>query len=246
MSHRFAVAEQVATRSDELKDPSPGLAAALRERTRGLHEQAERSGIIRRLLKGSADCHGYALLLRNLLPAYQEMERQLELHRNAPGVRLIALPELYRADALEQDIREIEGAAWRLSLPLLGSGRRYAARIAESAEHEPARLVGHAYVRYLGDLNGGQILRRLFSRSLGLEQRHLSFYDFPAIPDLGMFKLEIRAKLNCVAMEVTDTDNIVAEALEAFRLNIDLSHDVERAMSPGRALEPMPIRALGI
>ena len=61
------------------------VVTALYMRTKTLHVEAERTGIIRDLLRGEASREGYVLLLRNLLPAYQAMERGLERHRGSPG-----------------------------------------------------------------------------------------------------------------------------------------------------------------
>jgi len=67
------------------EDGQVGLAAALRESIRAIHAQAERSGIVSDVLRGRATRFGYALLLRNLLPASQEMERGLDRHGQIPG-----------------------------------------------------------------------------------------------------------------------------------------------------------------
>ena len=58
----------------------------------------------------------------------------------------------------------------------------YAGRIASlSASPEPAPLLAHAYVRYLGDLSGGQVIRRRVARAYGLEEDNgagVAFYEF--------------------------------------------------------------------
>jgi heme oxygenase len=220
------------------EDPAAGLAAALRERTRALHVQAERSGIVREILRGRASRHGYALLLRNLLPAYRELERGLERHRHAPGVRAAARPVLYRAPALAADLAALCGPAWSRSLPLLPAGERYADRVAAAGSRDGARLIGHAYARYLGDLSGGQILRRLLGRSLGLGPGCLAFYDFPDIPDPEGFKAGYRAALDRAALEIVDVDGVVEEAAAAFRLNIEVSEAVLAAVTDQEALAP--------
>jgi len=57
------------------------IVTALYLRTKALHVEAERTGIIRDLLRGEATREGYVLLLRNLLPAYRAMEQGLVRHR---------------------------------------------------------------------------------------------------------------------------------------------------------------------
>lgn len=40
-------------------------------------------------------------------------------------------------------------------------------------------MLAHAYVRYLGDLSGGQFIRRRIAKAYGLEDSAgVSFYDF--------------------------------------------------------------------
>ena len=56
------------------------IVTALYLRTRNLHLEAERSGIIRELLRGNASRNGYILLLRNLLPACRRDALSLVRH----------------------------------------------------------------------------------------------------------------------------------------------------------------------
>jgi len=201
----------------------------LRERTRDLHARAEQSGVIHDVLRGKATRYSYALLLRNLLPAYEKMEAGLDQYRRAPGVRMIARRELYRVPALESDLQTLYGFAWAGSLPLLPEGEDYSGHVAAAARDGGTRLIGHAYTRYFGDLSGGPILKQLLARKLGLESRERSFYDFPHIADGEVFKRGYRKALDQAAQEIQDVDAIVAEAISAFEHNIAVSEAVQRA-----------------
>ena len=108
-----------------------GVVTSLYLRTKTLHVEAERTGIIRDLLRGEASREGYALLLRNLLPAYQAMEQGLERHLRSPGVGVLAQYRLDRAPAIESDLLALCGARWSLDLPLLAAGDLYAQRVAK-------------------------------------------------------------------------------------------------------------------
>lgn len=203
----------------------------MRDRTLVLHAEAERSGIISDLLRGRAGRLGYVLLLRNLVPAYHQLERGLEQHGDAPGVRAIAHPALPRSGALASDLDHLCGPAWRISIPLLPAAVRYADRVAEAAAGDGARLIAHAYVRYLGDLNGGQILKRLLARRMGLGPDSVAFYEFPAINDLAGFATAYRMAMDRAGQEIADANEVIEEAELAFRLNIELSSAVQSAVA---------------
>lgn len=207
--------------------PADGLADALRDHTQAWHRQAERSGIIRALLRGQASRQAYALLLRNLLPAYQQLEMALDEHRQALGLRQIARAEVYRTPAIVADLNALCGYDWRQTVPVLTAGRVYAARIDSLAGKEA--LIGHAYVRYLGDLNGGQIIRQRLVHSPGLEPEALGFYVFPAIADVRAFTAEYRASFDQAGVEIAQPQTVLAEAGLAFELNIALSEAVAAA-----------------
>lgn len=210
-------------------NPPAGFADQLRDRTRSWHQRAERSGVVHELLRGRVTRQRYALFLRNLLPAYQQLEAALEQHRQAPGVHHVARSETYRAAALASDLEALCGPRWQSSLPLLAPGRDYAEQIAHAAEGDGIRLLGHAYVRYLGDLNGGRIIRQCLLRALGLTAEALAFYDFPEIQDLERYKLVYRAGFDQAADEIEDVGSVIEEAVTAFCMNVALSEAVALA-----------------
>jgi heme oxygenase len=208
----------------------PSLSAAFRQRTRLLHANAERSGVVRQILSGQASRWGYSLFLRNLLPVYQEMEARLEQRRHAPAFRDLARPEIYRTMSIIADLTALCGPNWSHSLPILPVAELYAEQVA--AQGDGFGLLAHVYVRYLGDLNGGRVLKNLLARSLGLEPEALSFYEFPGIANLETFRIGYRAAIDLSASEIPDTNPVIEESAEAFQLNIRLSEAVQRAASP--------------
>lgn len=223
----------------EIQVEPVSLSSALRSRTHILHGQAERSGFISDMLHARATRLGYAIFLRNLLPAYQQLEAGLERHRDNPAIRELALREVYRSDALKADLIAMCGRGWRQELPLLPAGGRYADCVDAAAQGAGEGLLGHAYVRYLGDLNGGQVLSRLMAKSLDLPPEALSFYRFPLIDDLDAFRMTYRKALDRSGAWVLDMTGPVDAAVEAFALNIEVSEAVrdvvaEQAGDPTR------------
>lgn len=205
-----------------------GLAAMLRARTRDLHDRAERSGVIAELLRGRIRPSAYLLLSGNLLPVYRALEDGLHRHARDPIVAPFARPELLRAEALARDVAVLAGRSATGAVPALAAGRRYVERIEQVAPASPELLIAHAYVRHLGDLSGGQTVRRLLIRAPGIGPDAVRSYEFPDLADLDRARSEYRAALDRAGMRLTDWTAVLEEACEAFRLTIALAEEVGR------------------
>lgn len=203
--------------------PENTLIGSLRENTARLHREAERSGIIARLLNGTATVRQYALLLRNLLPVYEAMESQLQRLPGRYPYTLVGDPRLFRCSALIDDLECFWGPTWPL-LPEGLTSREYAKRLVDPDILDGCRIAGHAYTRYLGDLSGGQILQRVLHRQLGLEARQTRFYEFDLPGGTGSFKSKFIDALNEIPGIWQRA--IVGEAIAAFKLNIRLSDEI--------------------
>ena len=220
-------------RSDESEERP--LSDMLRERTKRLHAVAERRGVIADILQRKCDRVGYALLLRNLLPAYECLEAELFARRTHPILGVFAHRSLQRSDRLRTDLQAIEGADWERSLPLLRSGVSYAAAIRQAAAGDGLRLVSHAYVRYFGDLSGGQVIKKLLGKSLSLPAAALTVYEFPDT-EPHILKARLRDALDCAGRVTDDPHMLVIEAMTAFEHNIGVSREVQsRAGAVGTA-----------
>ena len=195
------------------------LAARLREETKEAHVRAERSPFMQRVLRGTVSRAGYADLLRSLVPLYRALEEALP---EAPeAVRALHPPALFRSEGLARDLTVFVPAEEAPASTALALGERVRGS-------GPEELVAHAYVRYLGDLSGGQALGALVARSFGLENGEgTAFYRFPALDDPGAFKAAYREGLDALELGREGADAVVAEALHAFRLHHRLFEELE-------------------
>ncbi len=206
-----------------------GLVSALYVRTKALHTEAERSGIVVDILKGEASREDYILFLRNLLPAYRELEAGLERHAGSVLLGELESYRLDRASAIEADLETLSGPGWATRVPVLPAAEAYAAKIADATDGDGSRLIAHAYTRYLGDLNGGQILSRLLAKALDLKPNELSFYDFSKFSDPVALKTDYRLAIDRAGDTATDLPAVIEEGALAFALNIALSEAVQQA-----------------
>jgi len=198
------------------------LSARLRQETKQAHTRAERSGLMRNMLTGKLEPRHYTALLANLHPVYRALESELDRHAADPMVAPIHHASLVRLPALERDLIALAGPGWSADFPSTGAAQSYVTRIHLAAE-EPALLVAHAYTRYLGDLSGGQILKRIVLGLLGEKgPGAVAFYEFPEISDPSAFKHRYRDALDALPMDSVLADRVVAEALVAFELNAQL------------------------
>lgn len=207
------------------------LSALLREATADLHTEAERSGFIADLLHRRGDRHGYLLLIRNLVPIYRTLEAALSRQPTRPLLRLFCGSELARAQALATDVRMLGGATWEQDIPVLPEGEAYAARIAELGEQGSMALGAHAYVRYFGDLSGGQVVKKLLADTMQLPPAALSHYAFAQISDLTAYKQTMRAAFDREALSEADRAVLVDEARRAFSHNIALSRAIKARLA---------------
>lgn len=203
--------------------PGTGLAALLRERTRDVHADAESSPYAVALVAGEVDAVGYAALLASLRPVYAALESGPL--RGDPRVAPVLLPGLERLAVLEHDLDLLVPHTAR-SEPG-PQARAYARRVVGVAD-VPAAFVAHHWTRCLGDLAGGQVLRRSLLRSLGPAARRLRFHDFDHLGPPPRVRARYRLLLDSVPWDDAEREQMVAEARHAFRLNRLLLDELAR------------------
>lgn len=203
--------------------PTFGLAVRLKEGTRRAHRWIERLTFVRSFLRGVLDGEQYQRLLVDLYYIYATLESALVQHQKHPAVAPMVLPQLFRTHSIAADLDVLAsrgiGRAWRMQ-PMSHAALLYTQRLRQLSEQRPELLVAHCYTRYLGDLSGGQILRRMAGLALGLgPSGGLSFYDFPQVTEPAQFKKEFRSRLDALPLSEAQRADVIAEAVRAFGLS---------------------------
>ncbi|MBC8124027.1 MAG: heme oxygenase (biliverdin-producing) [Gemmatimonadaceae bacterium] len=207
------------------------LSLMLREGTRQAHTMAENVGFVKCFLKGTVERTSYRQLLANFYFIYTALERELERHRHHVVLSGLYFPQLYRETSLERDLHYYYGPTWHEQIQPTVAARRYIEQIETVSASEPALLVAHSYTRYLGDLSGGQILKNIAERSMGLTQGiGTAFYEFELIPDARAFKHDYRQALDELPVDEQMAARIVTEANDAFKLNMHLFEELEGSL----------------
>jgi heme oxygenase (biliverdin-producing, ferredoxin) len=213
------------------------LAARLRSATHALHTQVERSGLMASLLRGRLSRAGYVLMLRNLQALYAAMETGLQRHDGDPALKVLNCGPLFRADAMSRDLLVLHGPGWAAELPLAPAAQAYVDRLNVLSATWPAGLAAHAYVRYLGDLSGGQALKRIVSTHYAPGAGDgTAFYDFGPPAEVARQATALRTALDGIAHDEDSADRLVAEACEAFAAHGQLFEQLAVLGETGDAL----------
>ncbi|KAI5123147.1 hypothetical protein M0805_000850 [Coniferiporia weirii] len=225
-------------------DYTQPLASLLKVATSAAHESAEHSQGAGWLTRGELDRDEYVWFLMMLFHVYNTLEIGLDKHSAHPTLAPTYNPTiLARAPSLASDISfllDVPEASWQdhpLHRAFLSAPpppfTAYVSRIRYLSDEaaDPSPLLAHAYVRYLGDLSGGQVIRRRIAKAYGIERedgRGTLFYDFKqlgggksaSIGDMRKIKEWFRDGMNQGGGDdASRKQAITDEAVKVFELN---------------------------
>jgi heme oxygenase len=204
------------------------LAIQLREGTSKSHSMAENVSFVKSFLGGVIDKESYKKMVANLYFVYVAIEEAMERNKTHKCIEPIFYQELNRRKSLEKDLEFYYGKDWQDKVNPSPATQAYVERIYTVSENKPELLVAHAYTRYLGDLSGGQILKKIAQRAMNLKDNQgLAFYDFDQIKDEQDFKQKYKLALDNLPISSDDTSKIIAEANVSFNLNMKMFQELE-------------------
>lgn len=207
--------------------PELGFAERIKTQTDAAHRRTEQSRFVGDLLAGKLTPAAHAALIAQTYLVYRTLEDAGRTHAENRLVAPFLGDELLRTGALEADLEFLLGAQWRDQVVASPATQRYIDRLDEVAYDWPAGFVAHHYIRYLGDLSGGQIIRRMLERAYGYETDGLRFYIFDGIEKPKLYKDAYRAKLDSAPLSADEQQRIIDEVNLAYELNGALFADLE-------------------
>lgn len=131
----------------------PRLTEQLRRITAEETRAAMGSRFARRLAQGAMDRADYVGLLACFQAIYAELEWSLEWNRRHPWVSPFCLPELWRNELLQDDLRALLGRGWYANAPRQ-SARPYVERLGLLCDDAPELLAAHVWALYALDIPG--------------------------------------------------------------------------------------------
>lgn len=179
----------------------------LRQLTLDNHKRAERSKFISKFVKRELTPYQYYVYLSNQLMCYYVLESV------ADGNKLLDdLQAIKRSVNISKDLAELE-VMHGFEIPKMLPSTTHYIDYVQSLSHDTQRIMAHIYVRHMGDLSGGQMLRKLVPGT-GL---HYQFSE-----DVDVLKDKIREKLN---------DNMADEANRCFDMIYNFFEELEASFN---------------
>ena len=203
------------------------LSVALREATARAHEHAENSAFMQRLLSGELNKSAVADLAGQLWFVYGALENAVRSVATTPIAGAVADPRLERRQALEADLKVLVGENWRGEIRILPATRTYSARL-EEIVGKPVEVVAHHYVRYLGDISGGQVIAARLGAHYGVPPEALNFYDFTSIGKIPPYRAGYRERVDSLELTVEQREVMLSEAERAFNFNSGIFAELGR------------------
>lgn len=169
----------------------------IKELTLEQHKNAERQEFVKTLMSGNIDHNLYATYLYNQYHCYKALEEKATENSLFTDIQ-----GLQRAEHIRHDFSKL----WSEETPpiITKSTFDYMLHINQIGE-DAEKLFAHIYVRHLGDLSGGQMIRR---KTPGPNQ----YYFFT--PEQMKYKEVVRTKINQY-LNIYEI-NVVAEARKCF------------------------------
>lgn len=174
---------------------------SLKDLTKEVHREAERTEFAKLLMSGNIDKKQYAQYLLNMLEIYSVLEYQC-----ARRDMFDDLPWLGRTKHIYDDLMELNIDRNELQvLQATYDYREYLVKLGDNENYQ--KLMAHLYVRHMGDLYGGQMISKKVPGSG-------KFYQFKNKDELIS---KIREKLN---------DDLGDEAKVAFQHAINIMREL--------------------
>ncbi|XP_055074001.2 heme oxygenase 2a [Misgurnus anguillicaudatus] len=221
--------EDIENDDDDIVSPDD-LSEVLAIGTKESHDRAENSPFVKDFLRGRIKRELFKLGTAALYFVYSAIEEEIEKHKDHPMFAPLYFPsELHRRDALAKDLEYLYGEDWESKISCSEATRPYVDRVHEVGHEDPVLLVAHAWTRYMGDLSGGQILKKVAQRALKLPSTGEGsyFYRFEAIHNPTAFKRLYRSRMNELEVDAETKQRLLDEANLAFKFNLDVFTELQ-------------------
>eukprot|EP00924_Labyrinthula_sp_SR-Ha-C_P004549 snap_masked-scaffold_1-processed-gene-4.28-mRNA-1 protein AED:0.13 eAED:0.15 QI:0/-1/0/1/-1/1/1/0/216 len=206
----------------------------LKDGSKGNHRDVGTTLVMKRLADRTLSKEEYKHLLARYYFIYNSLEAAVhKVMKTNELVKSFHFKELDRLDPLVADIKFFFGENFEedevFAIARDSPATKAWVDTIETVEKEdPDKLVAHMYVRYLGDLFGGQVIGEKVRKGLSVGDEGSNFYRFEQIKGSPMamvkqFKVALDMIVDPKLQEI-----IIDETNKSYELQFDILSDVDR------------------
>jgi heme oxygenase len=196
------------------------------------HEASKDSNFAKGIMSGEFGQQGFVEWQRALYPIYVTLENILKKNRKDPVLHIFDHRKLDRADRILHDLQLLGEDPISFPSPLR-TIPPYIGAINKASE-VPQRLMAYHYTRYMGDMNGGQVIARAMENVCGIDKEALSCYDFSEIGDGYHYRKQYKTLLELSPWTEEEREAFIDEAKIAYARNADFFEELYEYLTIGK------------
>lgn len=189
------------------------------------HEASKDSAFATTIMSGELGKQAFIEWQRALYPVYETLESILKkMRKTDPTIHIFDHRKLDRKDKIYNDLLKM--GVDPIEIPShLNTVPEYVDSIKEASKSAP-RLMAYHYTRYMGDMNGGQVIAMQMNKVYGIDMEELSCYDFSEVGDLYHYRKQYKTLLELVPWTEQDRESFIDEAKNAYAVNEKLFNEL--------------------
>lgn len=189
----------------------------MKEETWEEHEASKDSKFAVGIMSGELGVQGFIEWQRVLYPIYVNLENIMRKNRKDSTLHIFDHRKLDRSEKIYNDLMSLGVDPNEDPSPLKSLDPYLDAIHAASAA--PQRIMAYHYTRYMGDMNGGQVIARAMTKVYGIEQESLSCYDFSELGDTYHYRKQYKTLLELAPWTEEERQMFIDEAKIAYSVN---------------------------
>jgi heme oxygenase len=222
------------------------FSSELTAKTQDIHDQSDRL-INLKLAAVLTDTKLWAEAIAEFYVVFKTIEEGLircKDHAHV-GPLLEAVGGAFRTKAFERDLQFYLGDDWKSHVSSSTYAKEYCSRIEYVIANEPTLLVAYVHSMYLALLAGGQIIKRIVKKTLGLtDEQGLDLFNFDAVERTEL-RRSIKATIDGLQLSRQQKDAIIEEKIRVFRMNNAIANNIQTSWVHYKRIFKFVVLAIG-
>ncbi|XP_028402001.1 heme oxygenase-like [Dendronephthya gigantea] len=193
------------------------LCHELHTRTKVDHERSDKL-INLKLLVVATDQALWSKTIANFYFIFQALEEELFRHKDHKHFWCLYIPELLRCKAFEEDLHYFFGDNWSSMVSPSPATKTFTQHIHAVGRDNPILLVAYCHSFYLALMAGGQIIKSMITKSLGLKNGlGTAAFQFRT-KSASQLKKQLKDSINGLGVDEEMKNKLIKEKILAYNM----------------------------